>query len=369
MAISSSSATKTHHTYFASSSRRLRRRTRGARPHDGISPHHSGDLLAARPRYRRRIAALLSASDDDGLLDAYSQAVVGAVARAGPAVLKIDVEGGGGSGVIFTPDGFVLTNNHVVERGGTIITRLEDGRVMRADLVGRDADTDLAVLRVSDPSGAMLPWAAFGDSRSVVPGQIAIAIGNPYGFQHTVTAGVVSALGRSLRARSGRLIDDVIQTDAALHPGNSGGPLVTSRGEVIGINTAIIAPGQGLAFAIAGNTARHVAMQLMRDGRMRRSYLGVAGQTVPIARALARHHRIAASSGVLVVSIEKASPAARSDLRDGDVIVAVEESAIAGVDDLHRFLTGERIEQMATLQILRGPARRGIRVWLAESPG
>src|SRR3954452_22112025 len=293
-----------------------------------------------RERSRSYHRNMLSQPDDATLLDAYSAAVVHAVEAVGPAVVKIDAARGGGSGVLFTPDGLILTNSHVVEKSGSLTVLMIDGRSMRADLIGHDRDTDLAVIRVD---GSALPWATLGDSRAVRVGQIAIAIGNPYGFHHSVTAGVVSALGRSLRARSGRLMDDIIQTDAALNPGNSGGPLVTTRGEVIGVNTATILPAQGLCFAIASNTARFVAARLMRDGRIRRSYIGVAGQNVPIPRALAREHQIAVSSGVRVVSIEPDSPAAASGVKDGDVVIALPGTAITGVDELHRLLTEERI--------------------------
>ena len=283
----------------------------------------------------------LSQPDDGELLDAYSQAVIRAVDTVGPAVVKIDAERGGGSGVVFTPDGLILTNSHVVERAAHLKVVLPDGRSMRADLVGHDADTDLAVIRVSPPTSTSLPWATLGDSRGVRVGQVAIAIGNPYGFHHSVTTGVVSALGRSLRARSGRLMDDIIQTDAALNPGNSGGPLVTTRGEVIGVNTAMILPAQGLCFAIATNTARFVAARLIRDGRIRRSYIGVAGQNVPIPRALARANQLAVTSGVLVVSVEPDSPATTAGLRDGDIVLAFAGEAVTGIDDLLRRLTDE----------------------------
>src|SRR5437867_8737308 len=270
--------------------------------------------------------------DDADLLDSYSRAVIHAVEAVGPAVVKIDVERGGGSGVVFTPDGLVLTNSHVVHRAPRMAITLPDGRSFRADVVGSDPDTDLAVVRATVAAGASLPWASLGDSRAVRVGQIAIAIGNPYGFHHSVTAGVVSALGRSLRARSGRLMDDVLQTDAALNPGNSGGPLVTTRGEVIGINTAMILPAQGLCFAVASNTARFVAARLIRDGRIRRSYIGVAGQNAPIPRALARANQLAVSSGVFIASVEPKSPAAAGGLRDGDVILAFGVDPITGID-------------------------------------
>src|SRR5882672_4042659 len=245
--------------------------------------------------------------EDDQLLDAYSQAVIGAVEAVGPAVVNVHRgDAGAGSGVIFTPDGLVLTNHHVVHGAARVEVILTEGRALRADVIGQDAGTDLAVLRVD----ATLPFARFGDSRRVRVGQVAIAIGNPFGFQHSVTTGVISALGRSLRSQSGRVIDDIIQTDASLNPGNSGGPLVTTRGEVIGINTAMILPAQGLCFAIASNTARFVAARLIRDGRIRRSYIGVAGENVPLPRALARANQLAASSGVRVASVEADSPAA-----------------------------------------------------------
>src|SRR4051812_22089520 len=255
---------------------------------------------------------MLPQRDDATLLDAYSTAVVHAVEAVGPAVVKIDAARGGGSGVLFTPDGLILTNSHVVDKAGALTVVMTDGRSMRADLIGQDADTDLAVIRID---GSALPWATLGDSRAVRVGQIAIAIGNPYGFDHSVTAGVVSALGRSLRAKSGRLMDDIIQTDAALNPGNSGGPLVTTAGEVIGVNTATILPAQGLCFAIASNTARFVAARLILDGRIRRSYIGVAGQQPPLPRALARVNGVVAGSGVLVLSVESRSPAASAGLR------------------------------------------------------
>jgi len=300
---------------------------------------------------------------DEALLDAYSQAVIGTVDAVGPAVVRIEVARGGGSGVIFTPDGFVLTNNHVVERGGAIRVTLPDGQESDASLVGRDADTDLAVIRIG---GSPLPWARFGDSRHVRVGQVAVAIGNPYGFHHSVTSGVVSAVGRSLRARSMRLIEDVIQTDAALNPGNSGGPLVTTRGEVIGVNTAVLAPAQGLCFAIASNTARFVASRLMRDGRIRRSYIGIVGNQMPIPRALARANRLAVSSGVRVASVAQGSPAAAAGIKEGDLVLGFDGHPIGGVDDLHRLLTEERIGVPAAVVVLRAGERRQLTVIPAE---
>jgi len=303
---------------------------------------------------------------DRDLLDAYSEAVIHAVEQVGPAVVRIDAARGGGSGVVFTPDGFILTNNHVVEAGGPITAILPDGRSIRAESIGRDAHTDLAVLRID---GANLSWGRLGDSRRLRVGQVAIAIGNPYGFHHSVTSGVVSALGRSLRARSGRLMDDVIQTDASLNPGNSGGPLVTTAGEVIGINTAMILPAQGICFAIASNTVRFVASRLMRDGRIRRSYIGVAGQQTPIPRVLARANQIAAASGALVTSIEKQSPAAGGGLEDGDVILAFDGQTVSGIDDLHRLLTDERIGVATRVTVLRRGARAHVTITPAESQG
>jgi S1-C subfamily serine protease len=303
-------------------------------------------------------------AEDPLLLDAYSEAVVHTVESASPAVVKIDAGRGGGSGFVFTPDGLLLTNSHVVGQAAHVTVTLADGRSLRGDVVGDDPHTDLAVVRVD---GSSLPTLPFGDSRAVRVGQIAIAIGNPFGFQCTVTTGVVSALGRSLRARSGRLIDDVIQTDAALNPGNSGGPLVTTRGEAIGVNTATIMPAQGLCFAIASNTARFVVSRLIRDGRIRRSFIGVGGQNVPVPRRLVVAHRLASQSAVLVVSIEPASPGEQCGLRDGDLIVAFDGRPVGGVDDLHRLLTDERIGAAASLTVIRGVELRALTIVPAES--
>ncbi len=310
---------------------------------------------------------MLPHPDDTVLLDAYSQAVTAAVDAVAPAVVRIEAGRAGGSGVVFTPDGFVLTNAHVVDTAAALTVTLPDGRSMRGDVVGRDADSDLAVLRVNDAGGVQLPWAVFEDSRTIRVGQIAIAIGNPYGFHHSVTAGVVSALGRSLRARSGRLMDDIIQTDAALNPGNSGGPLVTTCGRVIGINTAMILPAQGLCFAIASNTARFVAARLMRDGRIRRSYIGVGGQNVPIPRAIARANQLAVSSGVLVASVEPGSPAEVAGIREGDVIISFAGQAITGIDALLRELTESHIGSAVKATILRAGHRREVIVVPTES--
>jgi S1-C subfamily serine protease len=306
---------------------------------------------------------------DGELLDAYSQAVVRAVDLVSPSVVTVETgrqprsqqsqQGGHGSGFVFTPDGLILTNSHVVHGAGTIHVVLPDGSRLPADLVGEDPDTDLAVLRVS-ASG--LPVAKLGDSRGIKVGQLVVAFGNPYGFQATVTAGVVSALGRSLRSRSGRLMDDIIQTDAALNPGNSGGPLVNSRGEVIGVNTAVILPAQGLCFAIAANTAQFVVGRLIRDGRIRRSYVGVAGQNTPLARQLVRFHGLGVSAGIRVASIEPKSPASTSTLREGDVIVGFGGHAVEGIDQLHRLLTEERIGVPTALDVIRGTEKLEIHV-------
>jgi S1-C subfamily serine protease len=313
----------------------------------------------------RAASSLASSAPDDGaLLDAYSRAVTGAVERISPSVVNIEVHTsagqtrsgesrerrGGGSGFVFTPDGLILTNSHVVHDAKRIEVTLTDGRRMPATAIGDDPASDLAVVRVDEPG---LTAAALGDSQQLRVGQVVVAIGAPYGFQSTVTAGVVSALGRSLRSYSGRLIDDVIQTDAALNPGNSGGPLVDSAGRVVGVNTATILPAQGICFAIGINTAKFVASRLLRDGRIRRSYIGVSAQTVPVHRRVVRFYDLTKESGALVLSVEEKSPAKRAGVREGDVIVALEGRPVAGVDDLHRVLTDVRVGVSCSLTLLR----------------
>ncbi|HTL66152.1 MAG TPA: trypsin-like peptidase domain-containing protein [Lacunisphaera sp.] len=304
------------------------------------------------------------------LLDAYSAAVTGAVATAHPAVVHIEVQGqngtaGSGSGFFISPDGYLLTNSHVVHGARGLRVFLADGRKLEASLIGDDPATDLAVLRVGADE---LSHLGLADSDAVRPGQIAIAIGSPMGFQQTVTAGVVSGIGRSLRGASGRLIDNVIQTDAALNPGNSGGPLVDTRGEVIGVNTAIIRPAQGICFAIASNTARWVAAWLIKDGRIRRSYIGVAGQTVPLIRKVARFHKLDQETGVLVAGFEPDSPAARAGLLEGDVLLALDDEPTPRVDSLHKLLTGDRIGERAIIKFLRGVELRRHAIIPLEMP-
>jgi len=304
---------------------------------------------------------------DDVLLDAYSRAVIEAAEKVSPSVVYIQVTTkrnsrrqpereatGSGSGFVVTPDGFILTNSHVVHGATKIDVALMDGRRFQAQLIGDDPDTDLAVIRITAPN--LVP-ANLGTSQSIRVGQLVIAIGNPYGFQYSVTAGVVSALGRSLRAQSGRLMDGVIQTDAALNPGNSGGPLVNTRGEVIGVNTATILPAQGICFATSIDTAKFVAGRLIRDGRISRSYIGFAGQNVPIPRQIVRYYQLPVESGILVVSFEnntKASPAKEAGLLTGDLIVDFDGHPIQGIDDLHKLLTDERIGRSTPVTIIRG---------------
>ena len=304
---------------------------------------------------------------DGALLDAYSEAVVHVAETVSPSVVKIEAEDrpGSGSGFVFTPDGYILTNSHVVAGARRLRVSLNDGREEAAHLVGNDPDTDLAVVQVR-ASG--LGVAKLGASEGLRVGQLVIAIGNPYGFECTVTAGVVSALGRSLRAQSGRLIDDVIQTDASLNPGNSGGPLVNSRAEVIGVNTAMIRPAQGICFAVAMGTASFVAGELLRQGRVRRSYLGLGGRTVPLLRQTTRYFDLSTEHGVLVTHLERGGAAARAGVREGDLIVRFAEAPIAGVDDLHKRLKAELVGAPTELVILRAKRRIVLSVTPREAP-
>ena len=306
-----------------------------------------------------------NSADDDELLDSYSRAVISAAEKVSPSVVHIGIHQGrsgdrphnpppetqgAGSGFVFTPDGFVLTNSHVVHNAERIEVTLPDGRHYQAYIVGDDPDTDLAVIRIHAPN---LAAVHLGDSRTLKTGQLVVAIGNPFGFQCSVTAGVVSALGRSLRARSGRLIDNVIQTDAALNPGNSGGPLVNSRGEVIGVNTAMILSAQGICFAIAVNTAKFVAAGLMKEGKIRRSYIGVAGQNIVLNRRMVRFHKLKVENGVMAVAIEINSPAQRAGLREGDVIIGFGGHSVAGIDELHKLLTQETVGKSFPVILIR----------------
>jgi S1-C subfamily serine protease len=317
----------------------------------------------------------------DELLDAYSKAVIHAVGRVSPSVVNLDVQTnasrgraapfrmpeeqrGAGSGFIFTPDGFILTNSHVVHRANRIEVTLPDGRRFEGETVGEDPDTDLAVVRIN---GSDFLAAPLGDSKGIRVGQLVIAIGNPYGFQATVTSGVVSALGRSLRSISGRLIDNIIQTDAALNPGNSGGPLVTYRGEVIGVNTAMILAAQGICFAIAINTAKFVAGKLIKEGKIRRSYIGLAGQNVPLLRRIVRFYHLPVESGILVVSTEEHSPAQRAGLSEGDIIIAFDGQPVSGIDDLHKLLTEEKMGVKSTVTIIRRTEKMTLAIVPEES--
>lgn len=311
-----------------------------------------------------QVAEIAEATEPNDLLllDAYSRAVVGAAERVGPSVVHIEARfprsgrgrsnRGTGSGFVFTSSGYILTNSHVVHEAERLDVTLADGNEHRADRIGDDPETDLAVIRVH--AGELVP-ATLGDSKKVRVGQLALAIGHPYGFQSSVTAGVVSALGRSLRAASGRLIDDVLQTDAALNPGNSGGPLVDSRGNVIGVNTAMILPAQGICFAIAINTAKFVAGRLIRDGRVRRGRIGIAVQTVPLPPGLAGRKGTKGRGGVLVVDVDPGGPANRAGLEEGDIILGLDGHDVAGIDDLHRLLTEERVGAKVPLRVLRRP--------------
>jgi S1-C subfamily serine protease len=343
--------------------------------------------IVASPRLR--LAALpLAAADSDTpapasedvraadaeILDAYSHAVSSVVAQVAPAVAHVSVEraardrakrAGSGSGFIITPDGYMITNSHVAGGASALEVTLPDGRVAVAELVGDDPDSDLAVIKIG---AAGLPYVRLADSSRLRVGQIAVAIGSPFGFQHTVTAGIVSALGRSMRSQTGRLLDNVIQTDAPLNPGNSGGPLVDSSGGVIGVNTAVILPAQGICFAIGSNTAERVAVSLIREGRVRRAYVGVGGHDTPIGRRMVRHFTLAHESGIRISTVEKDSPAAAAGVREGDIIVSFADAPVRSIDDLHRLLTDARIGDGVDIGVLRRDRHLNLRITPCESP-
>ena len=331
----------------------------------------SQDLSLNRADDNREI----SFPDEGPLLDAYSNAVTRAFDTIGPSVVNIDVfkkktrysdpeKAGSGSGFFFTPDGFLLTNSHVVQGAQEMEVTLTDGQTHKARLIGEDPDSDLAVIRVD---ALDFQPAVLGSSQSLRVGQLVVAVGNPLGFQATVTAGVVSALGRSLRSRSGKLIDNVIQTDAALNPGNSGGPLVNSRGEVVGVNTATILSAQGLCFAIAIDTAKRIASQILQYGRVKRKFIGIGGQNIDLPRRIARHFELPGKQGVLVVGVEEKGPAYQAGLREGDVIVEYGDKLVETMDDLHRFLSDEKMESIPRLSIIRRSEKLHFRIAPEES--
>jgi S1-C subfamily serine protease len=342
-----------------------------------MKPHLAISEGGAQPDDAAAPPAQPDAPADADLLDAYSRAVSGVVERVAPAVVSVEVQHrrsgrgnaaresqGHGSGFVFTPDGFILTNSHVAHGATRTDVAFPDGRRLRAELVGDDPDTDLAVLRVDATAQSVAP---LGDSAALRVGQLVIAIGNPLGFHSTVTAGVVSALGRSFRSVSGRLIDNVIQTDAALNPGNSGGPLLDSRGHAIGVNTAVILPAQGICFAVAVNTVKLVIGQLIAFGHVRRARIGVGGQNVALPRLAVRAHRLIQPSGVLVTTVESGSPAARAGVQPGDIIVAFDAQPVHGIDDLHRLLTGDRIGAAAPIAVVRKADRLELSITATES--
>jgi S1-C subfamily serine protease len=349
-----------------------------------LSPPHlpamGEQFLSSGPLESGSIPPPPQAHADFGLLDAYSLAVVSAAEKVSPSVAKIEVtqpagrgpkgepreQHGGGSGFVFTPDGLVLTNSHVVHNASKVAISLPDGRRFPAQLIGEDPATDLAVVRIDAPN---LTAVELGDSQKLRVGQLAIAIGNPYGFQYTVTAGVVSALGRSLRSYSGRMIDDVIQTDASLNPGNSGGPLASSDGQVIGVNTATIMGAQGLCFAIGINTAKFVASRLLQQGRIRRAYIGVEVQNAPLHRRIVRFYDLPKETGVMVLSAADRSPAEKAGLREGDVIVGFGHQTVAGVDDLHRLLTDTQVGIKSSMTVLRRTERLELEIVPQEAAG
>lgn len=320
-----------------------------------------------------------SSSSDAPLLDSYSQTVVNVSEKVSPSVVHLKISGnakgrnrrgrwpqaGSGSGFIISSDGFIVTNSHVVSKASKIQVDLMDGRTLDADLVGSDPSTDLAVIRIS---AEQLQPITFGNSNTLKVGQLAIAIGNPYGFQYTVTAGVVSALGRSLRSSTGRLIDNVIQTDAALNPGNSGGPLMDSHGQVIGINTAIILPAQGICFAVAASTAEHIVSELISKGRVRRGFLGIAGQQISLPTWIRRKYALNQNHGILVAQVEPDAPTYNREIQNGDVIIGFNKHVVAGIDNLHKLLTEDRIGERVKLHILRNKQKETITVIPGEMP-
>ncbi|OGC93295.1 MAG: serine protease [candidate division Zixibacteria bacterium RBG_16_53_22] len=321
----------------------------------------------------------IAMDSDIALLDTYSQAVIRAAEKVSPSIVNVEVRQlvqprpgsrrppvdrpGSGSGFVFTPDGFILTNSHVVHEATSVHVTAADGNRYLAEVVGDDPGTDLAVIRVTAPR---LQSVTFGDSQKIRVGQLVIALGNPYGFQSTVTTGIVSALGRSLRSQSGRLIDNVIQTDAALNPGNSGGPLANSAGEVIAVNTAIIQPAQGICFAIGINTAKYVAGRLIKDGKIRRGYIGIAGQNVQIHRRVVRYYNLPAEKGVLVISSEDGSPARRAGITMGDIIVAFDNQVIRDIDDLQKMLTEKEIGVKIPVMVIRRTEKLELEVEAVE---
>jgi len=329
--------------------------------------------------------------DNEGFLDAYSNAVIYASQKVSPSVVNIDVfhknrtwrdpnpalppeasakgglhKAGSGSGFLFTPDGFILTNSHVVHGATEMEATFLDGQTHHARLIGEDPDSDLAVLRVDDALD--LSPAELGSSQALQVGQLVAAIGSPLGFQATVTAGVVSALGRSLRSQSGRLIDNIIQTDAALNPGNSGGPLVNSRGQVVGVNTATILAAQGLCFSIAIDTAKRVAGQIMQFGKVRRGYIGIGGQNIDIPRQIVRHFNLSVEKGVLVVTVEEGGPAQRAGLAERDVLVGFEGQPVESMDDLHRYLSAGEPGKIYSLSVIRRSLQLDLRIIPEENP-
>lgn len=313
---------------------------------------------------------------DAELLDSYSRTITSVVGQVAEAVVHIQVQKqvrdprtretklmpGSGSGFIISTDGFVVTNNHVIEQAEDIRVSLADGRTVNAELKGADPSTDIAVLKID---GTGLKWLVFADSEKLQPGQIAIAIGNPLGLQHTVTAGVVSALGRTLRANNGRLIDDIIQTDASLNPGNSGGPLVNSLGQVIGVNTATIASAQGLCFAVSSNLAAFVAGKLIMEGRVKRAYLGIAGQVVNLTGRMVAANRLGRTTGVYVYEVVPDQPAHNNAIRTGDIVVSFNGKSVGTVDELHQLLNAQVIGRTVEMDVLRG----GHKVTLRVTPG